>query len=124
MSQYRVHVEAFFEAAHNLRSYKGEPEPLHGHSWKVDVEVLAPKLDDEGMGIDFVDLYEVLNAMAENLNYKYINDVPPFTDLAPSAENIARWFFEGLTPVAEAAGCCLAEVTVWEGRHSSATYIP
>jgi 6-pyruvoyltetrahydropterin/6-carboxytetrahydropterin synthase len=119
---YKVRIEEFFEAAHNLRSYKGQPEPLHGHSWKVEVELCAPKLDAEGMAMDFIDLKTALQKMTKKLDYTYINDVPPFTDLAPSAENIARWIFEGVEPAVLAAGCKLLEVRVYEGRHASATY--
>ena len=44
---FAVRVEAFFEAAHNLRSYHGSPEPLHGHSYKVEAELAA-----SGGGVD------------------------------------------------------------------------
>ncbi|HLG20567.1 MAG TPA: 6-carboxytetrahydropterin synthase [Bdellovibrionota bacterium] len=119
---YRVRVEAFFEAAHNLRSYKGSPEPLHGHSWKVEVEVEADRLDQEGMAIDFVELQSVVQALTKKLDYTYINDVPPFTDIAPSAENIAKWYAEELRSFAANNRCRVVEVRVWEGRHASAAY--
>ena len=103
MSSYRARIEAFFEAAHNLRLYRGKPEPLHGHSWKVEVEVEAQKLDGEGMAMDFVELREALQALVNQVHYKYINEVRPFTDVAPSAENLARWFFDGLEPTVRSA---------------------
>src|SRR5580765_3896175 len=120
---YSIRIESFFEAAHNLRSYHGKPEPLHGHSWKVELEVLAPKLDTEEMGIDFVDLRKSLNEMVRKIDYTYINEVSPFNDIAPSAENIAKWFYEGLRNFVESRNCKLKEVRVWEGRHASAAYV-
>ncbi len=123
-ANYRVRIEGFFEAAHNLRSYKGKPEPLHGHSWKVEVEMEAPKLDGEGMAFDFVELEDALKKLTGRLNYTYINEVPPFMDIAPSAENIARWMHDELFSVVTKGGCSIVEVRVWEGRHSSAAYRP
>jgi 6-pyruvoyltetrahydropterin/6-carboxytetrahydropterin synthase len=119
---YTARVEAFFEAAHQLRSYKGKPEPLHGHSWKVEVEVEAPKVDSEGMSFDFVELNEAVRKLVKRLDYGFINDVAPFTDIAPTAENIAKWMYGELTPFAKAKGCLISSVRVFEGRHSSATY--
>ncbi|MFH1018910.1 MAG: 6-carboxytetrahydropterin synthase [Pseudomonadota bacterium] len=121
-AHYRVRIEGFFEAAHNLRSYQGKPEPLHGHSWKVEAEAEASKPDSEGMALDFAALKKELNARIAKLDCAYINEIPPFTDLAPSAENIARWLFDELEPGVRSEGCRLVEVRVWEGRHASASY--
>ncbi len=120
--RYRVRIEGFFEAAHNLRSYHGKPESLHGHSFKVEVELEAPKLDKEEMAFDFVELKNALEKRIRLLDYTYLNEVPPFTDVAPSAENLARWFFDELEDMAHSGGCRIVEVRVWEGRHASASY--
>ena len=42
-----------FAAAHFLRGYEGECSRLHGHNWKVEVQVTTTTLDDVGMGMDF-----------------------------------------------------------------------
>ena len=41
---YRVTVTARFEAAHNLIDYEGGPEPLHGHSYRVEAALESEKL--------------------------------------------------------------------------------
>ena len=40
---YRITVSARFDAAHNLIDYEGGPEPLHGHSYRVEA-VLGARL--------------------------------------------------------------------------------
>jgi 6-pyruvoyltetrahydropterin/6-carboxytetrahydropterin synthase len=121
---YLVRAEAFFEAAHNLRSYHGNAEPVHGHSWKVEVEVEANRLDSEGMAVDFVELTAALTAVVKKLDYTYVNEVPPFTDLSPTAENIATWICRELAGAIGRHGGKVREVRVFEGRHSSAAYRP
>ena len=123
---YSVRVEARFESAHFLRSYHGEPEPLHGHSYKVEAELArtAGSVDGEAIAVDFVAAERVLVRLAARLDYKCINDVEPFTERNPSAENIAAWFAEELSVAMESEGAIVAEIVVWEGPLHSVRYTP
>jgi 6-pyruvoyltetrahydropterin/6-carboxytetrahydropterin synthase len=115
-------VNARFEAAHHLTSYRGAPEPVHGHTWRVEAALRAEGLDAEGMGFDFVAVKGALGELAAVLDHRDVNSVPPFDTLSPTTERIAAWFYEGLA--ARLPGAPLVEVTVWEGPDCSATYRP
>ena len=122
MSTYVLRVRERFEAAHHLYSYRGVPEPIHGHSWTVEVALGTEELDSEGMGFDFVEVKSTLASLAARFHHNHINDVPPFDRLTPTTEHLARWFHERIAssfPDAE-----VQEVTVWEGPDCSATYRP
>ena len=119
---YTIRVEARFEAAHNLREYYGKPEPLHGHSWKVEAKFLCSKLDHEDIGIDYVHAEEALKKLASRFDHRYINEVPPFDVLSPTSENLARWFFNELNTRETRQASVLKEVVVWEGPHASVSY--
>ena len=90
---YDVTVKAGFAAAHQLRLYDGKYENLHGHNWTAQVTVEADELDPIGVGIDFVKLKAMVEKNLSELDYHNINEVPPFDEQNPSAENIARWLF-------------------------------
>jgi 6-pyruvoyltetrahydropterin/6-carboxytetrahydropterin synthase len=90
---YEVKVKAGFSAAHQLRLYDGKYENLHGHNWSAQVAVEADELDAMGVGIDFVKLKQMVAEILSKLDYQNINEIPPFDELNPSAENIARWLF-------------------------------
>lgn len=122
MPTYTLRVQARFEAAHHLTSYKGAPEVAHGHSWRVEAVLVTGELDGEGMAFDFVEVRGALLELAGRLDHRDINGVPPFDRLSPTTERIAQWFFERLSQRLPAAP--LAEVTVWEGPDCSATYRP
>jgi 6-pyruvoyltetrahydropterin/6-carboxytetrahydropterin synthase len=122
MPSYLLRVVARFEAAHHLTSYRGAPEPSHGHSWRVDAALTAEALDDEGMGFDFVAVRRALDELAAAFDHRDINTVPPFDRLSPTTERIAGWFYERLAERLPEAR--LAAVTVWEGPDASATYQP
>ena len=124
--KYSVRVEARFEAAHFLREYRGISEPLHGHSYKVeaDLEGRGGRLDGDAIAVDFVSAKRKLEALAKKLDYGCINDVPPFTEVNPSAENIAEWFARELGAAVADENAVIVAVTVWEGPVNSVTYRP
>jgi 6-pyruvoyltetrahydropterin/6-carboxytetrahydropterin synthase len=119
---YVLRVRKSFEAAHHLTSYKGRPEPSHGHSWLVEAVLRAPELDGEGLGFDFVEVRDALGELTGRFDHRDINTVPPFDRTSPTTERLAKWFFEELT--ARLPDARFAEVTVWEGPSCSATFSP
>src|SRR5215472_11636855 len=91
---YEVTVEDTFAAGHYLRNYKGKCEKPHGHNYKVRVTLAGRELDRAGLLLDFKDLREVMKVVIERLDHQMINELEPFTVLNPSAENLAKYFFD------------------------------
>jgi 6-pyruvoyltetrahydropterin/6-carboxytetrahydropterin synthase len=119
---YLLRVTARFEAAHHLTSYKGSPETVHGHSWRVEAALSTAELDAEGMAWDFVEVAAALRELVARVDHRDLNTVPPFDRVSPTTERIAAWFFTSLAERLPAVP--LTEVTVWEGPDCSATYRP
>ena len=121
---FSIKVEADFSSAHNLRGYKGKCEALHGHNWRVEVEVYSGLLDKTGMVLDFKYLKAKLNKILDRLDHKYLNKIVYFKKYNPTSENIAKYIFDNfsasLNKFNPVAG--LKSVTVWESERSSATY--
>ena len=65
--------------------YESKCKNVHGHNWIVEVEVSGPRLNPEGMLIDFTHIKKVVN----QLDHTNINQV--VKPLNPTAENIADW---------------------------------
>jgi len=121
---FEISVEYSFAAGHALRGYKGKCENAHGHNYKVQVMVTGSQLNSTGLLMDFVDLRATIKALVERLDHRFLNDLPPFDQQNPSAENIAKYFADTLSPQVSAAGLRLSAVTVWETDTTSATYRP
>jgi 6-pyruvoyltetrahydropterin/6-carboxytetrahydropterin synthase len=117
-----VTIEADFAAAHRLRNYRGGEEPLHGHNFRVQVSVAAEGLDEAGMAIDFKDLERETREVLGALDHQYLNEVPPFRQVSPSAENIAKHLFEALSGRLKSPTVRVHRVTVFETERLSATY--
>jgi|SRR5579863_1241323 len=122
---YEVSVDESFAAAHNLRNYHGKCEDLHGHNYKVRVVLAGEKLDATGLLYDFVHLKQVIRSVIGSLDHKYLNELPPFDTINPSAENIARHIHdEASKQLLKTNGVGIARITVWETDTSAATYRP
>ena len=124
--KFTVRVEARFEAAHFLREYRGITEPLHGHSYKVEADLIGNGggLDEDAIAVDFVSAKRKLEALAKKLDYGCINDVAPFDEINPSAENIAEWFARELQTAVADENARVTSVTIWEGPVNSVTFVP
>ena len=91
---FEVTVEDTFAAGHYLRNYKGKCENPHGHNYRVCVTLAGTELDKAGLLLDFKDLRAVMKPVVDYLDHQMINDLVPFTTLNPSAENLAKYFYD------------------------------
>jgi 6-pyruvoyltetrahydropterin/6-carboxytetrahydropterin synthase len=91
---FEITVEAGFSSGHYLRNYRGKCENPHGHNYRVLVTLAGEELDETGLLLDFKVLKTLLRPVVDYLDHQMINDLPPFTELNPSAENLARYFFQ------------------------------
>jgi len=119
---YEVTVKTGFSAAHQLRYYDGKYENLHGHNWSAIVTVEAKELDKIGLGVDFVVLKKNVADILSRLDYKNINEVPPFDLENPSAENISRWLFGELATLMNSDNARLKRVEIKEFDDCGAAY--
>ncbi len=122
---YEVTVEAEFSSGHYLRNYQGKCENPHGHNYRVLVTLAGDVLDETGLLLDCKELKNVLRPVVEYLDHRMINDLEPFTTLNPSAENLARYFFDQTNQHLlefTRGRVRVKETTVFETGTSAATY--
>ena len=121
---FEMQVKGTFDAAHYLRGYAGKCSRLHGHTWMVEMAAQGEALNELGMLVDFKDLNRLLQETLEPLDHRNLNDLPPFTSVNPTAENIAKYLYETLAPrpFFQRNGVRLSSVRVWESPHSSVRY--
>jgi 6-pyruvoyltetrahydropterin/6-carboxytetrahydropterin synthase len=60
----------------------------------VLVTLAGAELDATGLLLDFKLLKTLLRPVVDYLDHQMINDLEPFTQLNPSAENLARYFYD------------------------------
>lgn len=122
---FEVSVEETFAAGHSLRNYRGKCEKVHGHNYKVRVTLDGETLNEAGLLVDFVEVKQRLRTVIERLDHEFLNDIPPFDKLNPSAENMAKYFYDEVSRGLSAAnGARVSSIKIWETETSIATYRP
>lgn len=122
---YEVAKEVVFSAAHQIRMHGGKCERLHGHNWRIRVHARAGTLDRIGMVVDFADLQRIVGEVCSRFDHQNVNEVPPFTEVNTTAENLARHVYRevsGVLATLEGGRVTVARVEVWENEGSLATY--
>jgi 6-pyruvoyltetrahydropterin/6-carboxytetrahydropterin synthase len=120
---FEVAYETTFCATHRLTDNGRPIEPLHGHDWRVEVVAAGESLDSLGVVLDFERLKDAVADVARRFHYKDVNDHPAFRAQSPSAETVARYFFQEVREGLGAEGGLLRRVRVWEAPGCSATYL-
>ena len=122
-----VRIEGRFESAHFLYDYfpDGSDEPIHGHSWKVEVFLAGEgNIRADGISYDFLTARMRLLELVHNIDHLLINEHPDFKGINPTSENVARWFYAGLKEeVAKTAGKIL-RIVIHEGPENLAFFEP
>jgi 6-pyruvoyltetrahydropterin/6-carboxytetrahydropterin synthase len=122
---YEVTVQDTFSSGHYLRDYYGKCENPHGHNYRVLVTLVGEYLEPNGLLLDFKLLKSVLQPTIKYLDHFMINDLEPFTTVNPSAENIAKYFFDRVSSqLLEMTGgrVRVKDCTIWETDTSYARY--
>lgn len=123
MGIYELTVKGHFDAAHRLYGYPGECRNLHGHTWDVEVTVASSVLNDIGIVYDFKSLKSDLAEVLDDFDHVLINDVSPFDEVSPTAENMARVICERLSGKMDSS-VRVVEVAVWESPVARLVYRP
>ena len=115
---YRLRVRESFCAGHFLPGYDGPCATQHGHTWTVEVEVSAKNVGNGGMVVDFADVKKALRDVVVLFDHKNLNDLPDFSTVPPTAENLAILFHRKVS--ADLSG--VTSITIWESPNASVTF--
>ncbi len=136
---YILKTEHSFDSAHFLSGYHGKCSNIHGHRWKVEIEVMTDKLNSDeqldGMYVDFGQLKSDLKELVDNLDHALIiqrGSLKNTTlaalleedfriiefDFRPTAENFSKYFYDEMNN----KGYRVKMATVYETPTNSASY--
>ena len=121
-ARYQLKVVTDFASAHTLRDYPGACSRMHGHNWKVELEVVATQLDNVGMGVDFKIMKQAANEVGDELDHRYLNDLEAFKEINPTAENIAAYMYKEISARINSDSIKVTALTLWETERACVRY--
>ena len=134
-----ISTSSEFNSAHFLKDYEGRCANIHGHKWEVIIEIESEEIQQEGqcrgMIVDFNqlkgDLFEETNRLDHTLiiekgslkeatmaAMKDEGFVITELDFRPTAENLAKYFFD----IMSTKGYNVRKVGVYETPKNQAIY--
>jgi 6-pyruvoyltetrahydropterin/6-carboxytetrahydropterin synthase len=107
-----------FEAAHLLPEVPSGHKcgRLHGHSFRIDVEVAGEVDPASGWLVDYAEIKSAFAPVHEALDHRYLNEIDGLAN--PTSENLAAWIWDRL----EGSLPGLARITVHETCTSRCIY--
>ena len=111
-----------FSSAHTLVGHSGPCKKMHGHNWKVEIEITGEKLDKIGMVVDFKEIRKATNLVVDELDHEFLNNLEPFSEDNPTAENIARYIFTKLSEEFSNKNVKVNSIKLWETDKSAVSY--
>lgn len=136
---YTLKTEQSFDSAHFLAGYEGKCRNIHGHRWRVIIEIQGDELvqdgEKRGMLVDFGDLKSDLKKLADDLDHSLIIESGSLRDATlkalrderfriiefpfrPTAENFAKYFYDCMSRL----GYIVCEALVYETPNNCASY--
>ncbi len=136
---YSLKTEHSFDSAHFLSGYEGKCSNIHGHRWRVVIEVCDKSVEvkgqTKGMIVDFGTLKEDVKAEADAFDHALIiekNTLKQKTlealkeenfkiievDFRPTAENFAKYFYVRFKEL----GYNVRQAVVYETPNNCAAY--
>ena len=111
-----------FSSAHTFVGHSGPCKKMHGHNWKVEVEITGEKLDKIGMVVDFKEIRKATDLVVDELDHEFLNNLETFSEDNPTAENIARYIFTKLSEEFSNKNVKVNSIKLWETDKSAVSY--
>jgi queuosine biosynthesis protein QueD len=139
---YKISREYTFAAAHRI---EGHPKcgRLHGHNYKVVVELLLTVLPANGMVMDYGDMDKIIKPIVDEMDHRYLvsrenrnandpyaliagqnGDIFDLPTNASTAESLAAYLYSLIANVLRTSDVGVESVQVDESFKSSATFYP
>ncbi len=134
-----LRTEDAFDSAHFLEGYTGKCRNIHGHRWRVVVEIKGEELkgdpQERGMLMDFSEFKKELKQICDRLDHRLIVEQGTLTEsliaefarmkldlvevpFRPTSEELARFFYNELKD----RGLAVHKVEMYETPTNCAIY--
>jgi 6-pyruvoyltetrahydropterin/6-carboxytetrahydropterin synthase len=114
LTMYEVGVQTTFEAAHRLVGDFGPATRMHGHTYRLEAIVRGPQLQADGTLCDITIVQRAVNAIAADLHYQNLDEVPGLAGTNTTAERVADYCRQRIAGELHGLPLHSLRVVIWE----------
>ena len=115
---FEIEIDRTFSAAHQLKGYDGDCRNMHGHNYKVTVTVLADKLNEVGIALDFKLLKSALDEIIKEYDHHNLSELAEFQAINPTSEVLAKTIYNKMAAKLNSPDIKVAKVSIAESDAS------
>ena len=119
--KFEMGVDVFFNGRHQVE-IGGVKGPVHMHSWRVQAILVGESADEAGSIMGTSQVREVITAFVTPFNETLLNKMPPFDEIMPTANNMARVIYDHLAGELEGQAVRVKSIRLWESPTSYVEY--
>jgi len=107
---YKQYKYKFYLNMNHSVEMEGKRGAIHPHTWEISMGIALAQKEF----IRFSDIEKKINEILDRYQDKYLNDVPPFTSMNPTLENMCNYLFEKISKEIKASGWILLIMEISE----------
>jgi 6-pyruvoyltetrahydropterin/6-carboxytetrahydropterin synthase len=119
---FEIEIDRTFSAAHQLKGYDGDCRNMHGHNYVVTVTVVADKLNEIGIALDFKLLKAAVDKVIGPYDHHNLSEMDEFKAVNPTSEILARTIYRKLAAELSNDGVKVSKVSIAESAASRIIY--
>ena len=119
---FEIEIDRTFSAAHQLKGYDGDCRNMHGHNYMVTVTVVADKLNEIGIALDFKLLKAAVDKVIGPYDHHNLSEMDEFKAVNPTSEILARTIYRKLAAELANDGVKVSKVSIAESAASRIIY--
>jgi len=107
---YKQYKYKFYLNMNHSVEMGGKMGAVHPHTWEISMGIALPNEEF----IRFSDIEQRVNQILDVYQDKYLNEIPPFTSMNPTLENMCNYMFEKLSKELKERGWLLLIMEISE----------
>lgn len=119
--KFEMGVDVFFNGRHQVE-IGGVKGPVHMHSWRVQAILVGESADEAGSIMGTSQVRDVISEFVTPFNEKLLNNTPPFDEIIPTANNMARVIYDHVAEELRAQAIRVKSIRLWESPTSYVEY--
>lgn len=109
-------------ASHSTLGKSEMDAKIHGHKWHLKVHAEGKQLNKFGRMEEFKTFRKDIQSLLDNIDHKYLNEIPEFENINPTEEMTAKLAFKALSDKINTDNIRISKLELWDYEARKVSY--